>query len=164
MKRTLICIFSVLIVQAVTAQTDGPQTSNSPGEVEVTSSTNGVSITMDDYRALADKVEKRASTVESKYFVQKQIINEYSGATTFQRTAVKTKIYKAGQVLIKEQQEKLDSYPGSDFRSRYVALKQIDRIYDRLTYYSRESNTRPIEKQLKKLKTASEIAPVFFGE
>ncbi len=163
MKRTLFCFFSILLVHAVTAQTEEPQTSNSPGQVETTSP-DGLSITMDDYRAIAKKVENRAKKVEEKYFVQKQIINEYSGATTFQRTAVKPRIYKAGQVLIKESQSKIESYPENDFKSRYVILKQIDRVYDRLTYYSRESNTRAIEKQLKKLKTADAIAPVFFGE
>ncbi len=164
MKRTLICFFSILLIHAVAAQTEEPQTSNSPGTVEVTSSSNSLSISKEDYQALLEKVEKRATTVESKYFIQKEVVNEYSGANTFTRTAVKTKIYKAGQILIKDQQAKLDTYDKSDFRSRYIALKEIDRIYNRLTYYSREANTRPVEKQLKKLKTSEEIAPVFFGE
>ncbi|MEP1033112.1 hypothetical protein [Ekhidna sp.] len=163
MKSTLICFFSFLIVAAAIAQTE-TDTPNSPGEdVALVSSSTG-SITVDDYRALKIQVEKRAETVESKYFVEKEVFNSYNSTYSTTTVAVKSKIYKAGQILIDDQQSKLVAFPEADFKSRYSALKKIDSIYDRLMFYSRQDNTRPVEKKLKKLKEAAEISPVFFGE
>ncbi|MEP0987027.1 hypothetical protein [Ekhidna sp.] len=164
MKRTLFCFFSFLIVAIGVAQTD-TDTPNSPGEdVKIATSTTNSSITKDDYLALEAQLEKRAKKVESKYFVEKEVFNSYNSTYSTTTSAVKSKIYKAGQVLLEDQKSKLSNLPAADYNGRYLVLKQIDKVYGRLIYYSREDNTRPIEKQLKKLKEPADIAPVFFGE
>lgn len=165
MKRTLICFFSSFLAIVAIAQND-TQTPNSPGEdVSVSADGNAYAdITMDDYKALESKIEKRAKTVEKKYFIESETFNSYNSTYSTTKSAVKSKIYKAGQILIEDQQTKLTNTPNSDFKSRYANLKQIDRIYDRLTFFSKQVNTRPIEKQLKKLKNPAEISPLFFGE
>lgn len=165
MKSTLFCFFSFLIVAIAIAQSD-TKTPNSPGEdIKMATTTNSsLSISKDDFTAFEAQVEKRAKTVESKYFIEKEVFNSYNSTYSTTISAVKSKIYKAGQVLVEDQQDKLNNLPETDYKGRYLVLKQIDKVYGRLIYFSREENTRPIEKQLKKLKEPSEISPVFFGE
>lgn len=162
MKNTLICFLSVLLVNVSLAQTE-PTTPSTPGEM---SDGTGLasSITEDDYKALEIKLEKRAEKVKSKYFIEKEVFNSYNSTYSTTTVAVKSKIYRAGQILLDDQNNELSQIPEENFQSRYVALKKIDAIYDRLMYFSKQENTRPTEKLLKKLKEPSEISEVFFRE
>lgn len=165
MKSTLIYFFSFIIVASAVAQTNA-DTPNSPGEdidASATTSTSA-SITKEDYLAFKSQIEKRASKVESRYYIEREEFNSYNGTYFTTTTAVKSKIYKAGQILVEDQQSKLEVISDSDFKSKYARLKQINKIYDRLMFFSGQPNTRSIEKKLKKLKEPAEISEVFFSE
>lgn len=162
MKNTLICFLSVLLINVAVAQTE-TTTPSTPGEMSDGTGLTS-SITEDDYKALVIKLEQRAEKVKSKYFLEKEVFNSYNSTYSTTTVAVKSKIYRAGQVLLDDQNNELNQIPEENFQSRYVTLKKIDAIYDRLMYFSKQENTRPTEKLLKKLKEPSEISEVFFRE
>ena len=164
MKSTLICIVSILTLNVLIAQNDTSNASNSPGSEESVATKSSSTKNEADVQYLQEEIDRKAKQVESKYFVEKEIFNSYNSTYSTTTVAVKKKIYRASEILLDYNNDELDNLPVTAYTDRYIILKQVDKIYNRLLELSREDDTRKLEKKLKKLKKPSDIQPVFFGE
>lgn len=164
MKSTLICIVSILTLNVLIAQNDASNASNSPGSEESVATKSSSTKNEADVQYLQEEIDRKAEQVESKYFVEKEIFNSYNSTYSTTTVAVKKKIYRASEILLEYNNDKLDNLPITAYTDRYFILKQVDKIYNRMLELSREDDTRKLEKKLKKLKKPSDIQPVFFGE
>ena len=154
----LICVISSFLIFAQTPETAG----NTPGENTEVNISSEESAT-EKVRSLSNKIQRKKKKLEGLYLVEEETLEQYGGGTQVIRRELKKNIYKAGNILIADQEEKLKATDQGNIGARLEILKDIDKIQSKLIYYINEPKTRPVEKQLKKLKTPEEIYPIFMN-
>ena len=154
----LICLIASICLYAQTPDT----AVNTPGE-DTPSNSYSEESSVDKIRALSNKIDRQKEKIERLYIKEEETLAAYGGGTTVVKTELKKNIYKAGNILIADQEDQLKQLKADQNQERLAILRKIDKIQDKLVYYIRQPKTRPIEKQLKKLKSAEEIYPVFIS-
>jgi hypothetical protein len=166
MKSFLTYFLSILfIISSATSYSQENGESNSPGENEYISKGSSSSKVLEEKCIeLENETNVKSERIQKLYFFQQEVLDSYGGGTQTITKSIKKNIFNAGEILIDEQREKILDLPFNDYSSRLESLRKIEKIQDKLISYSGNKNTRQIEKNLKRLKDANLIEPIFFQE
>ena len=165
MKSSLVSFVLILSITTLIAQTSSNSDLNSPGEKIENSNIYSNSLSQkEQVQKLRDNIEQDAEKIKSLYFIEKEVFVAYADASQKMTQELKKHIFKAGQILIEHNELAASRVSENNFGEQLRYLKEISKIQDQLEFFSKQKKTRPIEKKLKKLKTAEEIYPIFFAE
>ncbi|SNT26822.1 hypothetical protein SAMN05421640_3059 [Ekhidna lutea] len=164
-SSSIYLIVFLLSVFFASAQDQRNSEINSPGEKpEARTESSSSESLKEQCISLESKIERRKETIQSFYFIEKEVFVGYGEGSQVMTQAIKKHIYKAGQTLIDYRQAQINALDDNNYTDKVDLLREIDRVHDQLIHFSKQEKTRTIEKKLRKLKTQDEIAPVFFLE
>lgn len=164
MSRALLIVFSCI---GISLSSFGQNTSQSNSEDDVsTKATEEKLVKPSDlskkHIELKGQVEKSTNTVKELYFLKKEISATYGGGTQTVTRLQKPNIYKPAEKLRKHYLKELDQ--NESIESQIAALTKLTKLNDRLISLSRVSNTKALEKSLKKIKDPVELERVLLSK
>lgn len=166
MKSILTYFLSILlIIFSTSSYSQIKSESNSPGgNQQINNKSSSPQILEEKCLALENAINIKNERIQKLYFFQQKVLDSYGGGSQTITKSIKRNIFKAGQTLIDAQRENINNLPLNNVSNKLESLREIEKIQDRLIFYSGIEKSRPIEKRLKKLKTPQTIEPVFFEE